>query len=284
MTLGIKRFYFSMLFILFIVATAIRVAPFFMSEERFKRQCIIDDGYYMLTIARNTAIGNGFSISDGQVPTNGTQPLGTLLYSLGFRSNHGDKLDGLSFAIAIQTVISLLAAILIYIGARKYFYSKSLAPTVALGAAVMWYASPTTLSHTQNGLETALATLTIVVCLIAYDVLRPRLMTGVRPGSCIVLGILLGLGFLVRNDLCFLIAAVMGIHGVLTWRAHAIKRGIVQNLFMAVTAFFVGLPWLWFNLSRFGHPVPVSGRAESYESFFGFNFYYSLVAFLENIS
>jgi len=284
MNSGIKRFYITSLLILFVVATAIRVAPFFMSTDRLKSQYIIDDGYYMLTIARNIALGNGFSISDGLVPTNGTQPLGTLLYAAGFIAVQGDKFQGITFALAIQIIISLLAAVLIFLGAKKYFYNKTLHPSLHLAVAVLWYASPTTVSHTQNGLETALATLMIVTCLIAYDAISSRLKTGLWPISCIFLGFLLGISFLVRNDSCFLILAVLGVHSLLAWRNKNLTRGIAQNLIVAGVSFIVALPWLWFNVSKFGHPVPVSGRAESYEAFWGSNFYYSLVAFLENIS
>ena len=44
------------------------------------RQWPTEDGYLMLTIARNMALGNGMSTADGELPTNGTQPLATTIW------------------------------------------------------------------------------------------------------------------------------------------------------------------------------------------------------------
>ena len=36
---------------------------------------ITEDGYLMLTVARNMALGEGMSVSNGTIPTNGIQPM-----------------------------------------------------------------------------------------------------------------------------------------------------------------------------------------------------------------
>src|SRR5690606_36666241 len=43
-----------------------------------------EDGYLTLTIARSIGSGLGMTVSDGTVATNGTQPLATSLYAIGF--------------------------------------------------------------------------------------------------------------------------------------------------------------------------------------------------------
>ena len=49
--------------------TVVRVAPLVEGGERLQRQCVSEDGYLMLTIARNIALGRGFSVSDGMIPS-----------------------------------------------------------------------------------------------------------------------------------------------------------------------------------------------------------------------
>src|SRR5262249_10342240 len=61
-----------------------RVVPLLNSGGRLLRQFPSEDGYLMLTIARNIALGHGMSVANGTIPTNGTQPLATLLWALCF--------------------------------------------------------------------------------------------------------------------------------------------------------------------------------------------------------
>ena len=63
------------------VTLLVRVAPLVEGGERLRWQCVSEDGYLMLTVARNLALGNGLSISDGTIPSNGVQPLATLLFA-----------------------------------------------------------------------------------------------------------------------------------------------------------------------------------------------------------
>ncbi len=54
-----------------------------------------EDGYLMLTIARNMAIGLGMSVSEGTIHSNGVQPLATFLFTLPYLLTGGDKVAGL---------------------------------------------------------------------------------------------------------------------------------------------------------------------------------------------
>ncbi len=63
------------------VVTAARTAPLGYGGKRLQRQCVSEDRYLMLTIARNIALGHGFSVSEETVATNGTQPLAALVFA-----------------------------------------------------------------------------------------------------------------------------------------------------------------------------------------------------------
>ena len=93
-------------------ATAVRVAPLVEGGQRLQRQCVSEDGYLLLTIARNIVRGRGFSVSDGTIPSNGTQPLGAVLYALCFACVGGDRLLGLYPVVGLQVMASILTAVL----------------------------------------------------------------------------------------------------------------------------------------------------------------------------
>lgn len=265
------------------VATWVRVAPLIEGGDRLQRQCVSEDGYLMLTIARNAAMGRGFSVSDGEIATNGTQPLCSLLYALCFHLVDADKIEGLYLVVGVQVLISMVTAILIYVLVRKYLYRSGSAQLVALLAAVVWYASPTSVIHTQNSLETGLCSLMILLSIVAYDAMGPVLHTRFAWGRCGLLGIILGLTFLARNDTCFLIAAMLAIHLVLSYRRERLAAGLVQAFAIGTVSIVVASPWLWFNITRFGHVVPVSGRAEALNVRFASNFMPALSAMLEDV-
>lgn len=265
------------------VATFVRIAPLIEGGDRLQRQCVSEDGYLMLTIARNSALGRGFSISDGQIPTNGTQPLSALIYALCFALVGADRFAGLYPVVAWQFLVSVGTAALLYLATRRWFYRGPHAHWVALLAAVLWYASPTSLMHTQNSLETGLYVLLILASLACYDAFRPRLRESLSLGRCVLLGLLLGLAFLARNDACFLIAVLLLIHLVRTRRRRVGRRALAQAVVIGLCSLTVATPWLWFNLSRFGHIVPVSGRAESLGVPVGQNFLPAFAAMLENV-
>ena len=95
-------------------------------------------------------------------------------------------------------------------------------------------------------------------------------------------GILLGLLFLARNDCIFLIASLLLTHLYRGWRRREAQRAFMQCLVAGSLSIVVASPWLIFNVTKFGHLVPVSGRAESYGIPFGSNLPYSFPALLEN--
>ena len=62
-----------------LVGTAVRLAP--LTSDRRTIAAISEDGYLMLTVARNVALGRSLTIADGTIATNGVQPLATFAWA-----------------------------------------------------------------------------------------------------------------------------------------------------------------------------------------------------------
>jgi hypothetical protein len=265
-----------------LAATGVRVAPLLEGGERLQWQCVSEDGYLMLTVARNVALGNGLSVSAGTVPTNGVQPLATFIYALAFALTGGDRLSGLYPVVATQVLLSIITALLLYRFVKRLFYRGPQPDLVALISACLWYASPTSVMHTQNSLETGLYALMVLSSAACYDAVKTGLRAALNLPQCTLLGAVLGLAFLARNDACFLIGALLVVHLAVAYRNRALQRALIQAFAIGATSVLVALPWLWFNLARFGHLVPVSGRSEALYVRFGQNLSASFVALLED--
>lgn len=266
-----------------VVASMVRVAPLLEGGERLQRQCVSEDGYLMLTIARNIALGRGFSVSDGLIPSNGTQPLSALIYALCYVCVGGDRIAGLYPVVAFQFLVSVSTAVLLYVFTLRYLCHGPNAKLVALVAASLWYASPTSLRHSQNSLETGLCALLILGSIALYDAFRPRFRGAFCAGRCLLLGLLLGIAFLGRNDVCFLVAAMLAVHVFLGYRRGQLQKALLQAFLVGAASVVVSLPWLWFNVTHFGHLVPVSGRAETLSVAFARNLVPAFPALLENL-
>ncbi len=258
-----------------------RVAPLADHGGRLLRMLPSEDGYLMLTIARNLAQGHGMSTADGTMPTNGTQPLATFLWSACSYVVGGDKVRTVAAVLIAELLLSTATAFAIYKLARRVLGDSEAARESAMLAAGGWYASATLTLHTMNCLETGLYAL-VVATLLAI-VFGPSEAGKTRqpgdPGSSprwgrwARIGALLGVAFWARNDAVLLCMAVAGVH--LGWGLPgAPPRPLHRVLEVAVAAGIVtvvALPWLSFNYLRFGHLMPVSGRAESLDAHFGGN-------------
>jgi hypothetical protein len=267
-----------------LVALGVRVAPLVEGGDRLQRQAVTEDGYLMLTIARNLAIGKGFSVAGGEIPTNGTQPLATLIFAGLFALVGGERQPGLCAVVGFQVLVTLITAVVLYFVVRRVLYRGPHADVVAALAALFWFASPSSVQHAQNGLETGLVTLLVLLTIAAYERRAARLAERFALGDCVLLGLLAGLTFLARNDACFFIAALLGVHLWRMLRQGRLSRAVGQCFVIGAVSIVVASPWLYFNISRFGHIVPVSGRAEALDVGFAHNLLVALPAMLENLS
>ncbi|MDM8566777.1 glycosyltransferase family 39 protein [Candidatus Halobeggiatoa sp. HSG11] len=249
------------------------------SQERMINS-ISDDGYLMMTIARNMALGNGMSVSNGEIPTNGTQPLATGLWAVGYWLFDGDKIKGIAWVILLQFVLATLSALLIWQGGKRLLQPSPDAGIIAGFAAAIWYASPILAGHTMNGLETALYTLCIILAAMLFSFSK----TSWPMRYWLGFGVLLGLCFWARNDATFFIFAVCIIHLLSgPFDLTTFKKRFVQVLVMGSTSVVVALPWLINNVLNFGNIMPISGQSESLLAEFGDNLHFIPVILTEYV-
>lgn len=249
--------------VLMAIGVATRVAPLFDLHGRNLRQFPTEDGYLMLTIARNLALGRGMSIADGTIPTNGTQPLMSFLYAAGFWLVGGDKAWGVWLAQVMQISIALATAFAAWHFGRRLLAGQPDADGTAALAAALWFASPLAIGNTQNCLETGLYTLALLG--LATFLLRLSARPQWTFGSCVGLGALLALAFWVRNDASLLVTAVCAARMLpaLTRGFAGIWRRGLECFAIGATAVLGALPWLVYNKLQFGYLRPISGVAEA---------------------
>jgi len=260
--------------LLLLAGALARLAPLADEGGRILSQWPTEDGYYMLTISRELALGHGMSTAEGSMVTNGVQPLATLLWALPYRLFDGDKTAGVAGVLVLEFIFACLSAWLLYRLARR------LMPVIpgrdprwlpAL-AASLWFASAQFIPNTMNTLETGLyvlAVLTVANILLQSEHLdRPwslRYSAGV--------GILLGIVFLSRNDGAFFILSCCLTYLFMSWRGQVsqLRRRLPQVLLFGSVSMLVALPWLIFNYQTFGYVMPISGISEGMSAHVGGN-------------
>jgi hypothetical protein len=267
--------------LLFAVGLVARLAPLADAQGRLFRQFPSEDGYLMLTIARNIALGKGMSVSDGLQATNGTQPLATLIWASEFSLAGADRRIGLMGILLLQVGFACASAGLLYLLARRLLAAMPRGGDVCLILAAGWFASPLVVMHSMNCLETGLYALAVLsVALIFVDSSGPKDWS---PSRCIGAGVLLGLAFWVRNDAIFLVLAACLVHvacGPLDG-SKPLGRRVGETLTFGATSVAVAAPWLAFNWLRFGGIVPVSGQSEALQARFGENLLNAPIAVFE---
>ena len=219
-----------------------------------------EDGYLMLTVARNLALGKGMASAAGTLPTNGVQPLATFLQAACFRLVGGDREAGVRLLIVVYTVVALGAAWLVYRLGRRLLAGAEHERAASLLAAAVWFASPVELLHTMNMLESGLYAALVAAVALAFARGHAGAEAAWPWRRCLCMGALLGVAFWARNDAVFLMSAVALAH-LATAPRTGLTRRAKEVLAMAAAALAVSLPWLVHNVRAFGGLVPVSGRA-----------------------
>lgn len=231
-----------------------RLAPLFDRGGRLLRQWPTEDGYLMLTIARNIGIGNGMTTAAGTIPTNGTQPLCTLLWAALYSPVDGDKTTGVVLVLIASVAISAAAAYLVYRLGSTAFSEWPENRLIAAVAAGLWFVSPNSARHTMNCLETGLVAAFLVGC-VWFFVATWRLHAVWSFGRCVLLGGLLGITFWARVDACLFIGAaclVRVLYGLPAPRLGALRRRLLEAVAIGATSVLVASPWLIHNQIHFG--------------------------------
>jgi hypothetical protein len=270
----------------FFVGTVARVLPLFDLHGRALRQFASEDGYLMLTIARNLAMGNGLSVEDGTTLTNGTQPLMTFVYAGLFWLVGGDKVWGVILVQLLGIAISLAGMFLLYRIGSLLLVDDEKSTTLPAIAAAAWYLAPVGARYTQNCLETGAAALLPMVIGLYFLKHSPGPAEPWVLARCAALGALLGVAFWVRNDAVLLAGAVCLILVLSGLRRRSVTAGrrIIEAGCVGVTALLVASPWLIFNQSTFGHMVPVSGISQGANVALGHNLQFLGSILAEQIS
>ena len=241
----------------------------------------VDDSYYYLVVARNIAAGLGSTFDGTGELTNGYHPLWMGFLVPLHLVVHDPEL-GIRLTLALSGLLALAMLTLLM---------RTLNRTVGRWAGLttlIVFAWPRFFGLTQNALETAL--LLFVYAWVFHVFLQGRFTT---TAGRVGLGLLLGFAMLARLDTVFLIFAV-GIWSLLEWSrggslwdafsepsrrmgplgssapvakslgAHsgsALSR-LLSHLPILIVAIPV-LPYLFWNLSVFGHLQPVSGAMKT---------------------
>ena len=252
--------------------TLFRLWPIFSGQPALSEFFMTEDGYLLLTVARNIAIGLGMSVSEGTIPTNGVQPLVTYILALPYLATGGDKVTSLVGVHIFLAAIAVAGFFAVHSLARRTLRSQGDNPAWPMFAAALWFLGPLLLNHTMNGLETGLYTLMLLLTLLQFARILDK---GAEAGLAdrMGLGALCGLTFLARNDGAFLVTAIFALwflnellarrQGLGATLARLIPPGLLSLVFAA--------PWLINNQLKFGSIMPISGTAESMNSTFGQN-------------
>lgn len=261
-----------LILLLILAATAYRLFPILLGQPWLPQFFVTEDGYLMLTVARNMAIGLGMTVSEGTIPTNGVQPLATFLFTLPYLATGGDKLASLAGILAISAAIALAGLFAVRAFAREMLRELDDNPLWPWLVAALWFTGPLLLLHTMNALETGLYTLVVVVTLLQFTRILQKGGAGTQADR-LLLGLLCGLTFLARNDGAFLVSAIFAVwflHGLLSERA-GFGTVLARLVPPGLLSLLVAAPWLVYNRLNFGSIVPISGSAQAFGAEFGQN-------------
>jgi hypothetical protein len=215
---------------------------------------LTEDGYYVMTIARNVARGVGFSV-DGTTLTNGFHPLWGVLSSLAFLVGAGsDELSMRLVLVASATTTVVSAVLWARLFSNLFGTDNRL---YRLCFVLIYLTSFQLLAQHFNGLETGLLLALLGAIGFYWSSSEPSL------GRNAILGLLLGLLVLVRID-TGLFAVVVALEAL--WRGRRKPgRTLAEVFVMGAMATLIAGPWFAYNIILTGKLMPVSGLALAIE-------------------
>lgn len=208
---------------------------------------ITEDSYYALSVSRSMADGGGVTI-DGVHPTNGFQPLFTLMGSVAFLLTP-DDVSAIRLVLLLHLVVWLSCAWLVSLIVADWVSAEgNRRRVIRLATAVLFLGAAYIVHVGFNGLETLLALLGYLGIWRFVQVSR---LESVQSG--VVLGLIAGVTVLARIDAVFVVGALFVFL--------VLKRGWRPAVSMAVVAGAVSAPWWIYNYVEFGSLMPTSGQA-----------------------
>lgn len=216
-----------------------------------------EDGFYMLTVARQLATGHGISY-DGVHATDGVQPAVLFLYAPAFLISRDPFVRPQRIVLALE--LALFVASALVCGRIAASIAPDRPRESAAVATLWWLSSYPIFRHSLNGLETGLYLLGQLLLLLW--ILRHRSELASTRGA-MRLGVFLGLLVLVRVDAVFLVASV-AIAYVMRWgRPLALVDRVRLAMICSGAAALVAGGWFVRSVLLFGTLMPSSGAAQS---------------------
>lgn len=244
----------SIILFCFLVGAAYHVAIILRSSDLISDRPFRDDSFYALTVARNIADGRGLTVADGEIPTNGIQPLFVYVSAIAYLLT-SDPWTALRLVQVIHLIVHALSVLLLYGLIRRL---SGIERAAWIGSAI-WACSYGVLTQEANGLETGFYLLMIQICVWLYT----KYFIDTNGGwiRSVLFGIALGITTLARIDAGFLCLAI-GFHYISTGRP-LWKRAVSGPAIWMIGWFAVTLPWWLYNIGLTGSPVPTSGLVQT---------------------
>ncbi len=217
---------------------------------------LTEDGYYMLSVSRNMGLGKGMTI-DGHTPTNGVQPLWTLLCAPLFFLVDGDRILGLRLVLAAHWMVFLATAYCVGRIAQGSIKKREIDSSLAFWVAALVYLSSVGLIKRHfNGLETGFTLFLYALAWRYYQLGRAQTWRGL-----VAFGGLLGLLVLARIDAVFLVI-IIALYQLVSPGGDGLIKRLARGATVGAVSFLVSSPWWFYNLKVFGALIPSSGAAQ----------------------
>jgi len=220
-------------------------------------KCLSDDAFFYSVLACNYQ-RFGFLTTDGEMPTNGVQPL-WIGVQLGLTHLFPDSDEVSVLSRASWSAYVIFSFLILCLASRGSHLSGAVRVVLVAGLVVN---NTRFQDLTVTGLEVPLTLAVIAGMLLyldwAYGSVRPCGPNRREWVRTIVLGVLVSLCFFGRTDLFWIVPAM----AIWVWNRSAGRRRSL--LIYASTVTLLVLPYLACNWVWYGSPMPISGRVKMY--------------------
>lgn len=235
-----------------------RLGIILLSDLNFLITTVSDDSFYYLKVAQNIANGSG-STFDQLNSTNGYHPLWMAIEVVLAKVISGKEML-LRTSLFLQLIFWLAGLRLIYI---SYASAENKDYSIAGLAAIVPLFYPRYISVLLSGLESALTFFLVVVFLRWFRLISFNTHLTIKAFA--KFSLLLSLIFLSRLDSVFVIMTAVGYLSLIIIYSDQQSRA-----FRIKSIFALGLPllivisaYLLFNITNFGHLLPISGSLKT---------------------
>ncbi|MFH1473786.1 MAG: glycosyltransferase family 39 protein [Candidatus Aenigmatarchaeota archaeon] len=239
----------KLLVIIILLSFLIRLAISWQEVPELIEKIVLDDSFYVISVARNIALGNGVTYNGADV-TNGFQPLWGVILAPVFLMTDNLQL-AVNIILTIATILDTLTVFMLFKLSEKLFGKK-----IGLMSAALYGLNPFIMFQSLNGIEMVLYVFLVITTLFYYCNLDKKM----KNKNLIVLGALIGLTLLSRLDGIFLLMAILA---DMLWKSKKkLITGIKRGALVVIVAGLVVSPWFLWNYATFGSIVQSSAVAK----------------------